>query len=248
MVNEHTAGTNMAGTTGGATALSQPINGNNVYGRSAIRSRTTGAERSVTMAWDDSLSDEELMLSCQKGNDAALEALYQRHYRPIFLYISRMAGSREMAEDLAQETFIRIYVNKASWKPQAKFTAWMYRIARNLCIDEKRRYWNRNVHTESSMMSSGEDKDIPFLDRVEDGNGDARTALEMKINEEVIKQAINQLSEEQREVIVLNKYQGLSYGEIAEILGSSAESIKQRAYRAHLKLRSILEPVLKDYS
>lgn len=243
MVNEH-----MASTTGGAAALSQPIYNNRVYGKSAVRSRTKGEERSVTMAWDDSLSDEELMLSCQKGSETALEALYQRHYRPIFLYISRMIGSREMAEDLTQETFIRIYVNKASWKPQAKFTAWMYRIARNLCIDEKRRYWNRNVHAESSMASNDDNKDIPFLDRIEDESGDARTVLEMKINEDVIKQAINQLSEEQREVIVLNKYQGLSYGEIAEILGSSAESIKQRAYRAHLKLRTILEPVLKDYA
>lgn len=235
MVNEQ-----FSTTTGGATTLSQPV-----YGRTAVRSRAKHADRAVTMAWDDSLSDEELMLACQNGNEAALEAIYQRHYRPIFLYIARMIGSREMAEDLAQETFIRIYVNKASWKPQAKFTAWLYRIARNLCIDEKRRYWNRNVHAESSMASNDENKDIPFLDRIEDDNGDARTALEMKMNEEVIKQAINELSEEQREVIVLNKYQGLSYGEIAEILGASAESIKQRAYRAHLKLRTILEPVLK---
>lgn len=235
MVNEQ-----FSNSTGGAATLSQPV-----YGRSAVQSRTKSADRSVAMAWDDSLSDEELMLACQSGNEAALEALYQRHYRPIFLYIARMIGSKEMAEDLTQETFIRIYVKKTSWKPQAKFTAWLYRIARNLCIDEKRRYWNRNVHAESSMSSGGEDNDIPYLDRIEDQNGDARTALETKMNEEVIKQAINELSEEQREVIVLNKYQGLSYGEIAEILGASAESIKQRAYRAHLKLRTILEPVLK---
>ncbi len=239
MVNEH-----MVEPTVSAGALSHPV-----YGKTASRSRSAKADRSVTMAWDESITDEELMLACQKGNETALEALYQRHYRPIFLYIARMMGNkRDLAEDLAQETFIRIYVNRASWKPQAKFTAWLYRIARNLCIDEKRRYWNRNVHAESSMVSNDESRDIPFLDRIEDENGDARHALESKMHENLIKQAINQLSEEQREVIVLNKYQGLSYGEIAEILGVSAESVKQRAYRAHLKLRTILEPVLKDYA
>ena len=68
------------------------------------------------------------------------------------------------------------------------------------------------------------------------------------MDEDTIKAAINQLSDEQREVIVLNKYQGMSYIEIAEILGATPESIKQRAYRAHLRLRQILQPLLSEYS
>ncbi len=200
------------------------------------------------MKWDEETTDEQLMLACQKGREDALEILYKRFYRQIFLFIVRIVQDRHLAEDLAQETFLRIYNNRTAWQPRSKFSSWIYRIARNLCIDEKRRYWNRMVHMDSQFKESAEFGQSTFLSRVEDNNGDARDAYYSKIDEDTIKQAINQLSEEQREVIILNKYQGLSYQEIGEILGASPESIKQRAYRAHLKLRRILEPILKEYA
>lgn len=194
-------------------------------------------------------SDEHLMLTCQKGQFEALEVLYERYYQQVFLFILRMVQRRDLAEDIAQETFLRVYNNRMSWEPRSKFASWMYRIARNLCIDEKRRYWNRMVYADSSFTdANGEDSGTSFIDRVEDTGGDARETFAHKIDEEAIKNAINQLSDEQREVIVLNKYQGMSYVEIAEILGASPESIKQRAYRAHLKLREILEPMLQEYA
>ncbi|MBI1387926.1 MAG: sigma-70 family RNA polymerase sigma factor [bacterium] len=201
-----------------------------------------------TKPLDGELSDEHLMVACQKGRLDALEQLYQRHYQPLFLFILRMVQRRDLAEDLAQETFLRVYNNRMSWQPKSKYTSWMYRIARNLCIDEKRRYWNRMVYADSDFRDpSGEDQSS-FIDRVEDVGRDARESFNHKLDEEAIKQAINQLSDEQREVIVLNKYQGLSYVEIAEILGATPESIKQRAYRAHLKLREILQPLLSEYA
>ncbi len=194
------------------------------------------------------ISDEALMLLCQKGRQDALERLYQRYYRPVFLFILRVVQDRHLAEDLVQETFIRVYNNKESWQPRSKFTSWLYRIARNLCIDEKRRYWNRLVHMDSQYADYDQNGYSSPLDRAEDDSGDARDHFASKIDEETIKNAINQLSPEQREVIILNKYQGISYIEIAEILGATPESIKQRAYRAHLKLRQILQPLLQDYA
>ncbi len=197
----------------------------------------------------DGLSDEQLMLSCQKGKYEALEELYRRYHRPMLMFIMRLIQNREMAEDLVQETFLRVYNNRDTWQPRSKFTSWLYRIARNLCIDEKRRYWNRHVHMDSQMNSVVDPDGVySFVERVEDKGGDARETYASKIDEDTIKSAINQLSDEQREVIVLNKYQGLSYIEIAEILGSTPESIKQRAYRAHLKLRQILRPLLEEYA
>lgn len=231
------------------TIMGSAIYPSELWDRTSVKECESGAchiRNSQNMAWDESVTDEQLMLACQKGRDDALEEIYRRHFRMIFLFIVRLVQKKELAEDLAQETFFRVYVNRDSWQPQAKFTSWLYRIARNLCIDEKRRYWNRMVQTES-QLSSDDYTDVPYLDRVEDDRGDAHDAFKAKMNEETIKQAINQLSDEQREVIILNKYQGLSYSEIAEILGSSAESIKQRAYRAHLKLRGILEPLLEEY-
>ena len=222
-----------------------------VWGNESVVEGQPRAENLVssqTKEWDDTVTDEQLMLACQRGREDALEELYRRHYRPIFLFIVRLLQNQELAEDLAQETFLRIYLNSGSWKPQAKFTSWLYRIARNLCIDEKRRYWNRMVHTESQLKQHDGGDPTPYLDRVEDNRGDARDWLSAKMNEQTIKKAINRLSEEQREVIILNKYQGLSYPEIAEILGATPDSIKQRAYRAHLKLRDILEPLLKEYA
>ncbi|MGC9327572.1 MAG: RNA polymerase sigma factor [Candidatus Hinthialibacter sp.] len=197
---------------------------------------------------DRELSDEALMVLCQKGRQDALEEIYRRYYRPVLLFILRLIQNREMAEDLVQETFIRVYNNRKSWQPRSKFTSWLYRIARNICIDEKRRYWNRLVHTDSQFRDYSENGNFTILDRIEDGAGDARDHFALKLDEEAIKQAINQLSPEQREVIILNKYQGMSYQEIAEIVGATPESIKQRAYRAHLKLRQILQPLLEEYA
>lgn len=194
------------------------------------------------------ISDEALMLLCQRGRQDALEQLYQRYYRPVLLFILRVVQDRDMAEDLVQETFIRVYNNRESWQPRSRFTSWLYRIARNLCIDEKRRYWNRLVQMDSQYNDFSQDNIPSPLDRAEDDNGDARESFASKIDEETIKKAINQLSPEQREVIILNKYQGMSYIEIAEILGATPESIKQRAYRAHLKLRQILQPLLHEYA
>ncbi len=209
----------------------------------------TTEQKIRTMKWDENTTDEQLMLACQKGREEALDMLYQRHYRPVLMFIIRMVQDRHLAEDLVQETFLRVYNNRKAWKPRSKFTSWLYRIARNLCIDEKRRYWNRLVHADSQMRESSEyNHQTTFMDQVEDDTGDARDVYAIKLDENTIKEAINQLSNEQREVIILNKFQGLSYIEIAEILDTTPESIKQRAYRAHLKLREMLQPMLKEYA
>jgi RNA polymerase sigma-70 factor (ECF subfamily) len=200
-----------------------------------------------TMEWGSDTSDEQLMLACQRGREDALDELYSRYYRPMLGFIYRLVQDRQLAEDLVQETFLRVYNNRLSWKPKSKFTSWLYRIARNLCIDEKRRYWNRLVSMNSQFSDAQEESRESFLDRVEDSKSDARENCAREVDENMIRKAINELSEEQREVILLNKYQGLTYIEIADVLGVSPESVKQRAYRAHLKLRELLEPMLGEY-
>ena len=208
------------------------------------QSRLIGHVR--TMEWGPECTDEQLMLACQRGNEKALDALYQRYYRPVLTFIYRIVQDSHLAEDLTQETFLRIYNNRLNWMPKSKFTSWLYRIARNLCIDEKRRYWNRLV-TADSQFHDADEENTSFMDRVEDNSMNARETCASKIDERMIQEAVNQLSEEQREVIILNKYQGLTYIEIADIIGVTPESVKQRAYRAHLRLREILEPILGEY-
>ena len=201
----------------------------------------------LTMRGLRGLSDEELMLACRGGRRDALDVLYERHYQPVFAFILRLVRDRQLAEDLVQETFLRVYGSRERWEPKSKFTSWMYRIARNLCIDEKRRYWNRLVQCDSDAPQGESGDLLSFVDTTEEKGPDARQQYTSKVHAEIIRRAIDSLSEDQREVIILNKYQGLSYIEISEILGVTPESIKQRAYRAHLKLRKMLKPVLEEY-
>jgi len=215
-------------------------------GQRVERSKATPYASNRVRAKTDlkSLSDEELMLACKADNGAALEEIYHRYYKQIYGFVYRNNMRKELTEDIVQEAFLRVYRSRKSYKPTAKFAVWLYRIVRNLCIDESRRYWNRNVarETESTLM---EDQQSP-IDLLADEEKDVRQRMDEINDLNTIKAAVDQLSPEQREVIILNKFQGLSYQEIAEIIDSNTESVKQKAYRAHLKLREMLEPLLKE--
>ena len=191
-----------------------------------------------------SLSDEELMLACKADNGAALEEIYRRYYKQIYGFVYRNTNRKELTEDIVQEAFLRVYRSRKSYKPTAKFAVWLYRIVRNLCIDEGRRYWNRNVSREAESTLV-EDQQSP-IDLLTADEKDVRQRMDEANDMNTIRAAVDQLSPEQREVILLNKFQGLSYQEIAEIIDSNTESVKQKAYRAHLKLREMLEPLLKE--
>ncbi|MBE7559641.1 sigma-70 family RNA polymerase sigma factor [bacterium] len=188
------------------------------------------------------LTDEELMTLCREGDGRALEVLFGRFQQPIYNFCLRFLRDPGRAEDVLQETFLRLYSNRGNWEPEARFASWAFRIARNLCVDEVRRYWNRQVFPESQLALEGEVAD--FLDNQVGPAVDPRDSLDQEKIGRIIEEAVGRLSEEQREVVILSKYHGLSYPEIAEILSVSPESVKQRAYRAHLRLREILEPVL----
>lgn len=200
-------------------------------------------QRSVAREWK-SYTDEELMLACKEDHGEALEEIYRRYHRQVYYYVVRNFSRKELAEDIAQEAFLRVYRSRKSYEPTAKFAVWLYRIVRNLCIDEGRRYWNRNVTRETESVVD-ESQNSP-LDLLPDDNFNVREQLDEERDMKTIRDAIDQLSPEQREVIVLNKFHGLSYQEIGEIIGSNAESVKQKAYRAHLRLREVLKPLLKE--
>jgi len=190
-------------------------------------------------------TDEELMLLCQADRNEALEELFRRYSRPLFQFVYRQIPNEEMAADLVQETFLRVFNHRKTYKPTARFSYWIYRIARNLTVDEKRRYWNRNV-TDASSMPLKESFAADYFETQSSPLPDSAEVLHQREIEHMVRQAIEELSEEQRQVMILLKYQGLQYKEIAEILGVSTESVKQRAYRAHLKLRGQLKHLLQD--
>lgn len=191
-------------------------------------------------------TDEELMLQCRSGNLRALEELFRRYKDRIYSFAYRMLGRRASAEDVLQETFLRVQSNADSWHPTARFSCWVYRIARNLCVDEMRKYWNRHVYADSQVALDENGQGLLSIIPSEDA--DPRTVVEERRLQQRIDEAIAALSPEQQEVIILSKYQGLSYPEIAEVLNISQESVKQRAYRAHMRLRAVLRPLLEEQS
>lgn len=188
-------------------------------------------------------SDEDLMLACRDGDSDALEQLYRRYHRPLFAFICRYLRDVDRAEDVVQEVFFRVFNNRENYEPTAKFSSWVYRIARNLCIDEKRRLWSRSVILDSQIS---DDKGGDIAEMAVDRTGNARDRYSDRSKMDLIREAIDSLSEEQREVMVLHKYEGLSYKEIADILKVTPESVKQRAYRAHMRLRQLLRPLMEE--
>jgi len=185
-------------------------------------------------------TDEELMLLCQADLNEALEELFRRYSKSLYQYIYRHLLNEETALDLVQETFLRVFNHRKDYRPTSKFSYWIYRIAKNLCVDEKRRYWTRNVSSSSAIMTDDESLS-DFIEMQPTTLPDSAELVHRREMEEIIREAIESLSEEQRDVMIMHKYQGLSYKEIAEILQITTESVKQRAYRAHVRLRELLD-------
>jgi RNA polymerase sigma-70 factor (ECF subfamily) len=184
------------------------------------------------------------MLACVNDQGEALEEIYRRHNRQVHAYVARHLRRSDQVQDLVQEIFLRVFQQRKQYKPTGRFTVWLYRIARNLCIDESRRYWNRLVSRETELAGDSEGatflESLPFPQRaICDAIDDSRKA-------QLVERALQELPPAQREIIILTKFQGLSYREISEVTGHSPEAVKQHVYRALIRLRGILAPRRED--
>lgn len=177
-------------------------------------------------------NDDELMESFQQGDTIAFEALYHRYKAPIFSFVYRYTCNTNDAEDVAQQTFLKLFQAHSQYRKLSSFKSWLYAIARNLAVDMKKSAWSRKV-----------DMNTPETDAA---SKNARPEWEKKEITAVVQAAVSALSEDQREVFILNKYQDLSYGEIAEICGCSADAVKQRVFRAHQILKEKLARFIED--
>ena len=186
-------------------------------------------------------SDEGLMLRYQKGEVRAFEILLSRHRRPIFNFILRYVGEPAQAEDLLQETFLRVIKGADAYQRQAKFTTWLYTIARNLCVDASRRGKHRRTYSLDVPMD-GEAKDGPtLLDVVPDkAAGTDRKVLSKELHGK-LQAAIDKLSEDQREVFLMREFLDMPFREIADVVGCPENTVKSRMRYALEKLRGELE-------
>lgn len=163
---------------------------------------------------------------------AALGDLARRHQDKILSLSYRVLGNWHMAEDVAQETFLRVHRAAKRYKPQAKFTTWLYRIVVNLCFDEQRK--------QAKAVAPLEDAD-PAAPAEPESN-----AAERKEVVELVKAAVGELPERQRMAVILHRYDGLSHGEISEVTGWSKSAVESLLVRGYANLREKLGK-MKDF-
>ena len=193
----------------------------------------------VVLSRDD--SDEGLMLRYQKGEVRAFEILLGRHKKPVYNFILRYVNDKAHAEDLLQEAFLRVIKGAGAYERQAKFTTWLYTIARNLCVDASRRGKHRKAHSLDATMD-GNDKDSgTLLDVVADGGpATDRKVIGRELGAR-LQAAIALLSEEQREVFLMREFLDMPFRDIAEVVGCPENTVKSRMRYALEKLRDELE-------
>jgi RNA polymerase sigma-70 factor (ECF subfamily) len=184
--------------------------------------------------------DEELMLLYAQGEVRAFEILLNRHEKPLYNYILRSVKRQDIAEELLQEVFLRVVRSAPKYKQSAKFTTWLYTIARNLCIDRARK---KSKAPELSLNEKigGDEEGASHLDMLVDANANvSHMSYERGVFMDRLKEALAQLPEEQREVFLLKEVSGMKFREIAEVVDAPVPTVKSRmryaleALRAHL--------------
>ena len=191
-------------------------------------------------------SDVQLMLDVKSGDERSFELLLQRYRTPLVNFLYRMVRSRELAEDLAQEVFIRVYRAREEYVPSAKFTTWLFRIATNLALNSLRdhRYQKLEMSIDAPLKGDAEDGDErPF--EVADKHPTVEQELVEEARKKMIRHAIEKLPEKQRAAVLLHKYQDLDYAEIAKILSCSESALKSLLFRAYEALRVELAPLVR---
>jgi len=173
-------------------------------------------------------SDEELINKYKAGDENGFVELYGRYKRRVFAYCLKMVGNRETAEDLFQEIFVRVSTKRESFI-SGSFSAWLFSIARNLCLNAIR---DKVEHTS--------------IDEISDSQGGIVQPQEYDQTPEILRNAIEKLPEDLREVLVLRVYSEFSYEEIADMTKTKLATVKVRIFRAKQKLHEVLAPYFVD--
>lgn len=185
------------------------------------------------------LPDEVLMLAFKAGDARAFEQLVQRHRAAVFNFLLRLLGDRARAEDLLQETWLKVVRSAPSYEKKAKFTTWVYTIARNLCVDQSRRDRHRAAASLDATPDNDEGRSLG--ERLPDARPTPERAAHGLQLREAIEVALKKIPEEQREVFLLREYAGVPFKEIAEVTGVPENTVKSRMRYALEGLRRVLQ-------
>jgi RNA polymerase sigma-70 factor (ECF subfamily) len=180
---------------------------------------------------------EDLMARIAKGDQDAFEILVNRHQPSVLNLIYRFIGDRTQAKDLAQEVFIRVWQAAKTYKPEAKFTTWLYRITANLCLNELKSSRRRRLF---QFLRFGEDQENTIEEVLVDASPSPEDLLLSREQSRRISDALQSLPENQRMALILKRYDDLSYEEIARILNCSVSAVESLLFRAKRTLQEKL--------
>ncbi|PID39719.1 MAG: RNA polymerase subunit sigma [Proteobacteria bacterium] len=181
------------------------------------------------------------MLAYRQGDAQAFNVLLARHQRPVFNFLIRQVNNKTLAEDLLQEVFLRVIRGAGTYKKQAKFTTWLYTIARNLCIDNARRAKHRKAASLDQPMGKMNEGGRTMGETIADkAPGVERQAASRRLQDR-IQQAVGRLSDEQREVFLMREQLNMPFKEIAEVIGCPENTVKSRMRYALEHLRKQLD-------
>jgi RNA polymerase sigma-70 factor, ECF subfamily len=188
-------------------------------------------------------TDVQLMLDVKAGDEASFELLLRKYRTPLTNFLYRMVRDSAVAEDLAQEVFLRVYRARREYAPSAKFTTWMFRIATNLALNSVRDNWHRKAEVSMDQSNDTGEDDVRALE-VPDRAPNVEQSLVARSRSTFILKAIHALPEKQRAAVLLHKYQELDYDEIARVLDCSESALKSLLFRAYETLRVELAPLV----
>jgi RNA polymerase sigma-70 factor (ECF subfamily) len=181
--------------------------------------------------------DAQLMLLVREGDDTSFALLLERHRRPVVHFLYRMVQNQAVSEELAQEVFLRVYRSRETYEPTAKFTTWLFRIATHVALnsirDRKKEKGHESLNDINDEMPGGQRQVADRQPTVEQ-----RMVRDVGVRE--VRQAIEALPAKQRAAVLMHKYEGLDYAQIAGVLSCSESAIKSLLFRAYESLRDQL--------
>jgi RNA polymerase sigma-70 factor (ECF subfamily) len=185
------------------------------------------------------LSDAEVMLRVAAGDDTAFDYLVEKYRRSMISFMYRMTHNQAVAEELAQEVFLRVYRSRQSYAASAKFTTWLYRIATNLAVNHARD--TKHERPENVVNIDEPDTDTGLTMDVPDSGLNAEQNILRRERLAAIRQQVEALPERQRMAVIMHKYQNLDYKQIAAVLKLSESATKSLLFRAYETLRETLK-------
>jgi RNA polymerase sigma-70 factor (ECF subfamily) len=212
--------------------------------KTAARKETPAATDALEQQLEARDPDVKLMIQVKNDVAGAFEQLVERYQHRLLGVLFHLVGRMEEAEDLTQDVFLRIYRARKGYRPRAKFSTWLFTVANNVAANHVRGKRRKRLVSFGKPVADSQGMQ-PAEERVQAREGTPSTQMRQAELAEIVREAVGELGDEQKLAVLLNKFEEMSYAEIAEVMGRSEPAVKSLLARARMSLRGRLEPYLK---